>query len=199
MKNNVIVKEKGKNLKIRGDDCWALEISINWKNIGDIEVSQASIHDIWALKHWFLSLYPKSRATLNLFPVDERIEVFIARHLKRSDKHIDIMYNAWLGDKIIGHFFIWDYLSGKPEIGFGILDNYQKNKLGYFFAIILINIVKLIGKKELCLTTMLKNEAAFNLYKSIGFERIGETETVLPGYDYTEKEHVMKINLVKFK
>lgn len=198
LKNNKVIKERGANFKVKYKDPWTLEIGMDWRDIGNLKISSASLFDLWALKHWFSSLWPRSKSLLSLFPCDERIEIFIASHLKRNNEHLDIIYNVWFKDEIIGHFFIWNFSGEKPELGVGILDKYQKNKLGYLFIIILINIFKSKGKKELYLTTALNNDAAFKLYKSVGFKYTKDVDHFLPGYDYKTIEREMRLDLNNF-
>jgi hypothetical protein len=194
LKLDKIVSQKAKNLKISGRDIWELSISCFWDNVGNLEIQQASIYDLWAIKEWYLSLSFRSRYFISIFPIDDRIEKFIARHIKGNNLKNDIIYNTWLGDKIIGHFFVND-IQKKPVIGIGISDAWHKNRLGYLFIIILINIFKLLNYKELYLTTMQDKATALNFYKSMDFKIIGDADVPVPGFNYCTREYEMKIDI----
>jgi RimJ/RimL family protein N-acetyltransferase len=190
-----IIKKRVDNFELKGQDLWNLEIKLSWKNVGSIEILNASMYDFWAVKEWFERLWPRSKSLLPLFPCDKRIDKYVAAHLKRNDLKKDAIYNAWLKDRIIGHFFIWNISNDKSEIGVGISDEYQNKKLGHLLIKILIFIAKSFGKKELYLTTALDNDAAFKLYERIGFKYLGDVDHFLPGYDYKTIEREMKLEL----
>jgi RimJ/RimL family protein N-acetyltransferase len=195
LRNDTVISKCGKALKVEGKDVWDLSISIYWKDVGKLDISNASIYDLWSIKNWFLSLYPRSRHYLSLFPCDERIEEFIGQHLKSNEKHQSFILNAWQVDKLIAHFFISDIKQKKPVIGIGISDKYQRKKLGYFLIRILLEASKLLGFKSIYLSTMIENKNAFKLYNDIGFKHIKNIKVPVPGYDYKTEEYEMEFIL----
>jgi ribosomal protein S18 acetylase RimI-like enzyme len=201
LRTSDITRKKVQKLSIKGNNCWDMKISLNWKGIGEINIFPISLHDLWALKDWYQSLTFRSRYLYSIFPIDKSLEKNIARHIKRNDEHEDVTFNAWLGDEIIGHFLIGEISGKKPLVYVGISDRFQKKGLGSFFIQVMISIFKSMGHKELYLTTMHENDIAFNLYKSLGFKFIRNIKLPVPGYDYSTDEYEMKIDLdrVSFK
>lgn len=194
---NRVIKERAHNLEIKGDEPWSLDIEMDWKNIGKLCIQTASIYDLWAIKEWYFSLSFRTRKLASFFPIDHRIENFIAIHLKKHWQKKDLIFNAWKNDKIVGHFFITD-LGSKPVIALAISDAYQKNNFGQFILVLIIHIFKLSGFESLYLTTMHENKTAFNFYKKLGFEYIGDAKVPVPGLDYCTNEYEMRINLDRF-
>ncbi len=197
LRTSDIARRKVQISSVKGDNCWDMKISLSWEGIGGINISPISIHDLWALKDWYLALTFRSRYLYSIFPIDEKLEKYIARHIKRNDKHEDITLIAWLGDEIIGHFLISEISGKKPHIYVGISDKFQKRGLGLFLILVLISIFKLMGHKELYLSTMHENDIAFNLYKNLGFKFIRNIKLPVSGYDYSTDEYEMKIDLDK--
>lgn len=196
--DNKAIKEKARKLEIKGQDPWSLEIWTDWGKLENISIGPATLYDLWALKEWYYGLSFRSRNFVSIFPIDSRNEKYVAMHLKRNWQKKDIIFNAWKGEDIIGHFLIAN-IEKKPELILGVADGYQKNKLGYFFIAIIVYILKIYGFERFYLTAMHENKTAFDFYQKIGFECIGDTKVPVPGYDYFTDEYEFFIDLEKFQ
>ena len=195
---NPVVKQKASQLHIEGADPWNLYLHTAWENLGNLSIESASIHDLWAIKEWYEGLTFRSRHFISIFPMDYRIEKYIAMHLKKSWQRKILAYNAWVNETVIGHFFVED-LEKKPVIALGLADTYQKNKLGYLFIAMMINTLRILGFKCTYLTTMHENKTAFQFYKKLGFTLLGDTKVPVAGFDYHTDEYEMRIDLDKFQ
>ena len=79
---------------------------------------------------------------------------------------------------IIGYFFLWEFIKPFPILGIGISDRYQGQGLGKKMIAILIEDAKVNGNSGILLTTLLTNEAAFQLYLKMGFKYLGDTDNI---------------------
>ncbi len=208
--NNDLIKGCYRNLMVEGNDPWGLSIDLNWDGVGKIKISSFDISDFWALRDWWkYSLNYQTKCLFPLFPGDERLDRYIANHLKNQENRRDIIFNAWLmkegslnedfNNEIIGHFFLLQHESDKSFVGLCVSSAFQGKKLGTLFISLVSYIAKTLGKKQLWLTTGKDNPVGYNLYNKLGFEDIGDIEVYVPAENYKRIDTEMKLDLNNFK
>lgn len=79
-----------------------------------------------------------------------------------------------------GYVFFWDWQTQVPWFGIGLRNSYQGMGLGKKMIEFAIDLARKCGKGGILLTTKKTNFRAQGLYKSHGFEMIGEE----PGGEY---------------
>jgi ribosomal protein S18 acetylase RimI-like enzyme len=140
-----------------------------------IRVRRLSSGDGPALKEFNDNLSVPSKTLFNPHIYTEEI---IKQVIRRSEEGLDRSYAAWTGNQIIAYFFLWDMDTPTPLLGIGIRDDFQGLGLGRTLMEILIEDAKEALKDGIELTTMPGNDAAFNLYKKMGFVYIGDVDNV---------------------
>lgn len=140
-----------------------------------IRVRRLSSGDGPALKEFNDSLSVPSKTLFNPHVYTEEI---IKQVVRRSEEGLDRSYAAWAGNQIIAYFFLWDMDTPTPLLGIGIRDDFQGLGLGRTLMEILVEDAREALKDGIELTTMPGNDAAFNLYKKMGFVYIGDVDNV---------------------
>lgn len=140
-----------------------------------IRVRRLSSGDGPALKEFNDSLSVPSKTLFNPHVYTEEI---IKQVIRRSEEGLDRSYAAWAGNQIIAYFFLWDMDTPTPLLGIGIRDDFQGLGLGRTLMEILVEDAREALKDGIELTTMPGNDAAFNLYKKMGFVYIGDVDNV---------------------
>ncbi|MBN2301046.1 MAG: GNAT family N-acetyltransferase [Lentisphaerae bacterium] len=97
----------------------------------------------------------------------------LAKLLKRSENGDDLVLGAFNNTQLVGYFFLWYFTEDVPLLGIGITDQFQHRGLGQQMMTTLIEKAKNTGKKGIDLTTLQDNDAAFSLYKKMGFKYYG--------------------------
>ena len=200
-----IINKSFEDLKITGTNPWTLSIELNWKDIGRIRITPFDLSDFWALKDWWNeSLSNNSKNFFPLLPDNKTLERAIANHFKNHQNHRDIAFNIWLlkegeinidfDNEIIAHFFL-EYFDTHPDIALGIADKYQAKGLGKLILLLLIYLTKFMDKKKIYLSVDKDNLIGFELYKKIGFKKIGEREITIPITEYKNIVYDMEKDL----
>jgi len=138
-----------------------------------ILVKKLSRGDGPALKEFNDTLSVPSKTFFNPHLYTDEI---IAKVIERSEADLDRSYVAWVENQIIAYFFLWDMDTPTPLLGIGIRDDFQGQGLGRLLMEILIEDAKDSLKDGIELTTMPGNDAAFNLYKKMGFVYVGDVD-----------------------
>ena len=193
------------DLSVAGEDPWELTIELEWKDVGKLRISPLALADFWALREWWNhSLSHRSKYMFFLFPEDERKDRYIANHIKDNEARRSLVFNAWLvaddaaarfDSEIIGNFFVLDCLCDKPIVGIAVADKFHHKKLGLLFMSVLIRATKMLGKKELWLTTSVENKTGHGLYQRVGFQDVGKKEVHVTTESYKRMEYEMKLDL----
>ncbi len=158
-----------------------------------ISIKLLSDSDIFLLEKFNENLLEKTRAQFLPHKYDEKT---IRQYVERNKKGLDRIYVAYFQDEIIGYFFLWDFNKKNPVLGIGISDTFQRKGLGKQMIDILVEDAKTAGKEGILLTTVLTNETAFQLYKKIGFQYIGDTDNIA-GDGRVVKERIMFFPLIE--
>lgn len=117
-----------------------------------------------------------SKKTRDHFLPHSYKEPTLTEYCKRAEKGQDAAYLLWDTDKVVGYFFLWKMDIPTPILGIGLADEYQGRGLGKKLMNILINRAKDEDRQGIELTTVLDNDAAYQLYLSCGFEYLGDVE-----------------------
>ncbi|MBG85320.1 MAG: hypothetical protein CMO80_00255 [Verrucomicrobiales bacterium] len=102
----------------------------------------------------------------------------VARMIARAEADDDRAYVLRVNDAIVGYFFLWNFMQPVPLLGIGLADEFQGKSLGPQMMKVLIDDAKDAGRDGIELTTVPENEAAFKLYRIMGFEHLGEVENI---------------------
>ncbi len=131
--------------------------------------------NIQALQNFNDNLSEQTRLQFQPHNYDEKI---IEKFIDRNKKNIDRIYVALSEDIVVGYIFLWDFIKPFPVLGIGISDPYQGQGLGKKLMNILIEDAKANGNHGILLTTILTNEAAYQLYLKMGFKYLGDTDNI---------------------
>jgi RimJ/RimL family protein N-acetyltransferase len=118
----------------------------------------------------------------------------LARYAARNRSGKDRAFVLYRRDELVGYFFLWDFDQPAPVLGIGLADAWQGQGLGEPMLRLLIDEARSAGCDAIELTTVLKNELAFRLYRRIGFELLGEVDNVA-GDGRTVRERRMLLAL----
>jgi len=164
---------------------------IKSKSGQDIHIRLLSGIDVSTLQIFNENLSEQTRSQFLPHKYDERI---ILKFIERNKKKTDRIYVALVKDVIIGYFFLWEFIKPFPILGIGISDLYQGQGLGKQMIGILIEDAKANGNNGILLTTLLTNEAAFQLYLKMGFKYLGDTDNIA-GDGRVTRERMMYLPL----
>ena len=145
------------------------------KNGQDIHIRTLSDTDVQALQAFNEELSEQTRSQFLPHGYDDKT---ILQYCERNKKNTDRIYVALLQNSIIGYFFLWEFKAPFPVLGIGIADAFQGQGLGKAMMNILIEDAKTAGSKGILLTTVLSNEAAYQLYLRMGFQYLGDTDNI---------------------
>ncbi len=148
---------------------------IESKNGQDIHIRLLSAIDVFTLQNFNDNLSEQTRSQFLPHKYDDRI---ILKFIERNKKKTDRIYVALVKDVIVGYFFLWEFIKPFPILGIGISDPYQGQGLGKQMIAILIEDAEANGNNGILLTTLLTNEAAFQLYLKMGFKYLGDTDNI---------------------
>ena len=191
LNGNQTIKTHAQQLEIAGENVRDLSIRLFWKGLGETTVKPASPSDLAALTEFLtLGLGENSRFLFAPYPYDERLSNALEAVLGDCGEGKLLMYHAWHGERIVGHFFLGGFDKPIPELGIAVADDFHGRRLGHLFMVILMAAARVCGKEAIELTTNPSNKAGFHLYQKLGFEHVRDKEITLG--DGTHRiEHVM--------
>lgn len=191
LSRNATIQTRIRNPNIIGEDVWALNLDVEWAELGRLVIRRGVKQDQNALKVFLLDgLDETSRFLFAPYPYEGELDAALEACLAASEGQEILLYHAWLEDRIIGHFFLGGFSEAIPQLGIAIADKYHGQKLGHLFMTLLVGVCATTGKQAIELTTNPQNHAGFHLYKKIGFEHIGDREIVV-GNGIHRIEHEM--------
>ena len=158
---------------------------------GDIAIRHLTKGDVDVLQQFNAALSDKTRSRFLPHAYDGET---LARIIARAESGIDHAYVALAGKVVVGYFFLWEIGSFVPVLGIGLADAWQGRGLGRRFMDILIADARAEGCSGIELTTLPENERAFALYRSMGFEHVGDADNVA-GDGRVVRERVMFLPL----
>ncbi len=123
-------------------------------------------------------------------------EEIIRKYIERNSNGTDRIYVALSEAAVIGYLFLWDFKKPFPVLGIGIADAFQGQGLGKKMMDILIEDAKTNGNDGILLTTVLNNEAAYQLYLKKGFVYLGDTDNIA-GDGRVVRERMMYLPLAE--
>ncbi len=157
-----------------------------------IAIRSLSDGDLSVLQSFNDKLSEQSRAWFLPHKYDEET---ISRYIERAKNSVDLIYVALAGGEIIGYFFLWNIRERFPVLGIGIIDAYQGQGLGRQMMEMLIDDARTAGCEGIRLTTVIDNERAYQLYRKMGFQYLGDTDNVA-GDGRVVRERMMFLPLV---
>ncbi|NIA15122.1 MAG: GNAT family N-acetyltransferase [Nitrospiraceae bacterium] len=184
------------SFSLHAPDVWSLDLRADWEGVGPICVRPTELEDHAAL-HAFVTqgLGEQSRFLFAPYPLDERLDATIRGALEATCRREQLTFNAMQEDRVVGHFFLWEFTEPIPELGIAVADEFQGNKLGHLFMNVLIAAAQASGKRKVELTTHPTNEAGFHLYSKMGFSDVGDkTITLGDGSQRSEREMKLDFN-----
>jgi ribosomal protein S18 acetylase RimI-like enzyme len=119
-----------------------------------------------------------SACTRGVFLPHAYDEPTLLRYVQRNLEGRDRAYVLRCRADVAGYFFLWEFDQPVPVLGIGLADVWQGQGLGEAMLRVLIGDARAAGRDAIELTTMPANERAFQLYRRVGFELIGEVENV---------------------
>ena len=164
---------------------------IKSKNGQEIHIKLLSASNVSDLQIFNENLSEQTRSQFLPHEYDEKI---ILKFIERNKKKTDRIYLALAEEVVIGYFFLWDFIKPFPVLGIGISDPYQGQGLGKKMMGILIEDAEANGNSGILLTTLLTNEAAFQLYLKMGFKYLGDTDNIA-GDGRVTRERMMYLAL----
>jgi len=138
-------------------------------------IKKLSESDVHALIKFNENLSEKTRSQFLPHRYDEDT---ILQFVERNKKGIDLIYITLSDNKVVGYFFLWKFNTTFPILGIGIDDAYQGKGLGKKMMEVLIQDAKRYKKDGILLTTVLTNEAAYQLYLKMGFRYLGDIDNI---------------------
>ncbi len=197
IRGNPAAAAKIQHIEVTGSDAWDLRVSVGWAGLGDMIIRRAAPEDLSALREFLMEgLSDHSRFLFAPYPYEDDLGAALEAVLSTSEERNILLYHAWLGDKIIGHFFLGRFGEAIPDLGIAIADHCHGIKLGHLFMTLLVGVCATAGKEAIDLTTNPQNHAGFHLYKKIGFEHIGDREITV-GNGIQRTEHEMRYRFIK--
>lgn len=119
---------------------------------------------------------------------DKRLGGALVKAVENSIDRTDASFIILDENSVVGHFFLWkaranlhslEYGLHIPELGIGIADSYQGLGIGTLCVKFLQRLAEEFKSDAVELTTALNNDAAFHLYKKVGFEYTGSIKNPL--------------------
>jgi ribosomal protein S18 acetylase RimI-like enzyme len=143
-----------------------------------IDISEISIHEIISDNFKLLVQFLQKndieeiKRQFNPFPLTRDIAFHIA-----YENHMNKYYSVVFNEKIIGLGMLrgWDEGFLVPSIGLLIDKDFQGMGLGKLLLEYLLNEAKKLHCHRVRLTVYVSNQAAVNLYKSVGFQELSRT------------------------
>lgn len=135
-----------------------------------------------------------STATRSVFWPHAYDPATIARHCSRHAQGRDRSFLLFAADDVVGYFFLWEFDQPVPLLGLGLTDTWQGQGLGAQMLNLLITEARSGHRSGIELTTVTTNTRAFRLYRSAGFEHLGEVDNVA-GDGRVVREHRMFLPL----
>lgn len=149
--------------------------------------------DLKALQAFDRGLSPETR---HFFLPHQYDKATLEKVVARAEREDDVVYVLTSDSLVVGYFFLWYARRRVPLLGIGLADAYQGQGLGPQMMQILIDEAKRLGAEGIELTTDLRNERAFALYRSCGFRYLRDVDNVV-GDGSIRKERCMFLALKK--
>lgn len=145
------------------------------RNGNVLEIRPLTPKEIPALQRFNAGLSPETRGLFLPHAYDEStLATYAARNLAGVDRTYLLAHQA----EIVGYFFLWEFDQPVPLLGVGLADAWQGQGLGVPLMRRLIDDARAAGKAGVELTTVTTNARAFQLYRKVGFELVGEVDNV---------------------
>jgi ribosomal protein S18 acetylase RimI-like enzyme len=121
-----------------------------------------------------------SERTRELFSPHAYDDATLAKAIDRAETDQDRVYLALdsADGAVAGYCFLWYMEEPVPVLGIGLADAYQGQGLGRQLMGILVEDARAAGKDGIELTTMLTNDRAFHLYRTVGFQYLGDVDNL---------------------
>lgn len=102
----------------------------------------------------------------------------VARALARAEASEDLLLGLFADQRQVAYFFLWYATDPVPLLGIGLLDDYHRQGLGRQMMDVLLEAARATGREGVELTTQQDNDAAFALYRQMGFVHYGDVANV---------------------
>lgn len=180
-KKSIIVTD----VSVAAPHAWDFDVRLHFSGRDTITIRHLTSGHHPKLKAFKHQLSPRSRELVPCYPWDndEKLEEALRQAIAKHEQKIDAAYLIELGERPIGHFFLWKAGGNPhslphgvdiPELGVAVADEFQGQGLGSLSVKLLQAVAHSLEKDAIELTTAVTNNAGWHTYVNAGFAYTGD-------------------------